>query len=76
MFGDDPNPTVTTERFGFGAVFRRVQEGVGELAGEVRRSDKRDSKNPVVLGTVKEGKGNTTTTSGYGFYENIWMRCT
>ena len=27
MFGDDPDPSVTTARFGCGAVFGRAQEG-------------------------------------------------
>ena len=32
MLGDDLNATVTTERFGFGAVFGHAQEGVGACA--------------------------------------------
>ena len=30
MFGDDPDPSVMTEQFGFGAVFGRAQEGFDE----------------------------------------------
>ena len=36
MFGDDPNPTVTTARVGSGTAFRRAREEGRGLTREVR----------------------------------------
>ena len=36
MFGDDPNPTVTTARVGFGTAFGRAREEGRGLTREVR----------------------------------------
>ena len=44
MLGDDPDPTVTTVRLGFGEAFGRTPEGVGGCAERVKRSDKREAK--------------------------------
>ena len=66
MFGDDPDPTVTTERVGFGEVLGRAQEGF----------DKRETQTRLVSKRSTKARGDAATTSGYGFYENIWMRCT
>ena len=44
MFGDDLNATVMVERFGFGAVFGRAQEGGRWLCREVRWFDNRETK--------------------------------
>ena len=36
MFGDDPNPTVTTVRVGFGTTFGHAREEVRGLTRELR----------------------------------------
>ena len=36
MFGDDPDPMVTTARVGSGTAFRRAREEVRGLTGELR----------------------------------------
>ena len=36
MFGDDPDPTVTTVRVGSGTTYGRAREEGCELTGEVR----------------------------------------
>ena len=50
MFGDDPDPSVVTVRFGFGEVSGEQARGRA-LSKEIKRPDKRDSKNPVGLRT-------------------------
>ena len=58
MFGDDPDSSVTTTRFGFGVVFGRAQDGVGGCA-EGLGGLTRGSQNPVGLRAVNKGKGGT-----------------
>ena len=51
MFGDDPDSSVTTARFGFGAVFGHGKRGASwqeRLGGQGQEG----SKNPIGLGTV------------------------
>ena len=75
MFGDDPNPTVTTNRVGYGTTFGRAGGDRG-LTREVSWFDKREPKTRLVSERSTKARGESATTSGYGFYENIWMRCT
>mgnify|MGYP005848800727 CR=1 FL=1 len=76
MFGDDSDPTVTTERVGFGTTFGRTHEGGLWLCREVRWFDKRETQARLVSERSTKARGDTATTSRNGFYENIWMRCT
>ena len=73
MFGDDPDPSVTTARVGSGRSFGRARKG---FAGCVKRlgSQARGKQNLVGLGAVNESKGDATTTSGCKFYENMQMQ--
>ena len=43
MFGDDPDPSVTTTRFGSGEVFGRAR-GICGMCREVRQPGKRETK--------------------------------
>ena len=70
MLGDDPDPTVTTVRLGFGEVFGRMPEGVGGCAERVKRSDKRESKIRLDSEWSMNARGDAATTSGCKFYEN------
>ena len=56
MLGDDLNATVMTERFGFGAVFGRTQEGVGGCAERLRRQTNNRGMKLGWTGTTNEGK--------------------
>ena len=53
MLGDDPDPTVMTDRFGFGQV---SDMGEGSMHG-AKRFKWSDNKRMVGLGTVNKGKG-------------------
>ena len=55
MNGDDPDPSVTKARVGFGEVFGRTEEGVGGCR-EVRWSRSRGKQKPDWSGTVSAGK--------------------
>ena len=74
MFGDDPDPSVTTARFGFGAIFGRTQEGFWQNAMETRVFDglrkEREESGPVDLRGVNRDKEEAATTSKCKFYEN------
>ena len=74
MLGDDPDPSVMTERVGSGRSFGHVREGAPSWQ-ERLGSQARGKQNLVVLGTVNEGMGNVATTSNYKFYENMRMQC-
>ena len=67
-----------TARVGFGEVSDTLKRG-GGCAERVKRSDKRESKNPVRLGTANKSKGNTATTSGCKFLKHdgngVPMQC-
>ena len=60
MFGDDPDPSVTTDPFGFGQVSDAHTRGLREVSW----FDKRGMENPFGLGTANKSKGDTATTSG------------
>ena len=66
MFADDPDSSVTTARFGFGAVFGHVKRGVRVTCREGQMVRQEGIENPVGLGLVNEGKGER------GNYE--WMQ--
>ena len=70
MFGDDLNALVTTERFGFGAVFGRAQEGAASWQKRLGGHGQEGSENPIDLGIVNESKGDAATTNGCKLYEN------
>ena len=63
MFGDDPDPTVTTAPVGFGEGFGRAQEGV--LCIVQRGSNGRTTKERLV------SKGTTKATRRSGNYERM-----
>ena len=63
MFGDDPDPTVTKVRFGFGTIFGRVRGGV--LCIVQRGSNGRTTKERLV------SKGTTKATGRSGNYERM-----
>ena len=65
MLGDDPDPTVTTVRLGFGEVFGRTPEGVGGCAERVKRSDKREAKIRL------DSERSTKTRGERGNYERM-----
>ena len=65
MLGDDPDPTVTTVRVGFGEVFGRTPEGGRWLCREGQTVRQERIENPVRLRTVNERKG------GRGNYERM-----
>ena len=69
MFGDDPNPTVTTNRVGYGTTFGRAGGDRG-LMREVSWFDKREWKARLVSERPTKARGDTATTSGCKFYEN------
>ena len=64
MFGDDPNPTVTTNLFRYGTTFGRAR-GVGWLCREGQTVRQERIENPVRLRMVNERKG------GRGNYERM-----
>ena len=64
MFGDDPNPTVTTTRVGFGTIFGRARGG-GWLCREGQTVRQERIENPVRLRMVNERKGR------HGNYERM-----
>ena len=64
MFGDDPNPTVTTNRVGYGTTFGRARGG-GWLAREVSWFDKREPKTRLV------SERSTKTRGERGNYERM-----
>ena len=73
MFGDDPDPTVTTARVGFRTTFGRVR-GVWQKAMETRGFDglrkEREESGPVDLRGVNRDKEEAATMSECKFYEN------
>ena len=70
MFGDDPDPMVMTERVGFGEVFGRVQEGVDGCAERLGGQTRGTRETRLVSEWSTKARGDATTTSRYGFYEN------
>ena len=64
MFGDDTNPTVTTNRFGYGTTFGRARRG-GWLCREGQTVRQEGPNNLVGLGKVHKSKG------GRGNYERM-----
>ena len=79
MFGDDPDPTVTTVRVGFGEVFGRTPEGGRWLCREGQTVRQERIENPVGLERVNEDKGNATTTNECKFLKHdgneVPMQC-
>ena len=73
MFGADLNPTVTTERVGFGSGFGRAREGV--LCIVQRVSDGRTTKERLVSKGQRRQQGEAGTTNGPRVYENMRMQC-
>ena len=75
MFGDDPDPTVTKVRFGFGEV-SDTGEGAMHCAKRDSGLGKRENEEQGWSrnGQQKQG-GDVTTTSGCKFYENMRMQC-
>ena len=57
MFGDDPEPTVKTERVGFGQVSDAHTRGSVHFTERLRFRYEGKTKNKVGLETVNEGKG-------------------
>ena len=57
MFGDELDPTVMTERFGFGASFGRVEEGSRGLCREGGHLGKRRKQRQWGLMKGHEDKG-------------------
>ena len=57
MLGDDPDSTVMPERFGFGAVFGRTQEGVGGCAERLGGQTRGTRKTRLVSERSKEARG-------------------
>ena len=53
MFGDDPDPTVMTERVGFGTGVGRAREGVLCIAERLKRPD-----NKRTVGLERDNEGN------------------
>ena len=74
MLGDDPDPSVMTVRFGFGAVFGRAQEGFDKTPWREGVFDglrkEREESGPVDLRGVNRDKEEAATTSECKFYEN------
>ena len=66
MLGDDPDPTVTTNRVGYGTT-SDAREGVGGCAERVKRSDKRESKIRLDSERSTNARGDAATTSGCKF---------
>ena len=64
MFGDDPNPTVTTTRVGFGYVSDAHARGLCTMQRD-KANKEEGNENPVGLETVNESKG------GRGNYEQL-----
>ena len=56
MFGDDPNPTVTTNRVGYGTTFGRAGGDRG-LTREVSWFDKREPKTRLVSERSTKARG-------------------
>ena len=75
MFGDDPDPTVTTARFGFGEV-SEAREGDGAKCREGRWFDKRETKHGWTEISQRRQGGNAATMNGCKCYENMRMQCT
>ena len=64
MLGDDPDPSVMTERVGFGAGSDVRARGATSWQERLGGHGQEGSENPIGLGTVKGGKGNSATTNG------------
>ena len=64
MLGDDPDPTVTTNRVGYGTTFGRARGG-GWLCRESQTVRQERIENPVRLRMVDERKGR------HGNYERM-----
>ena len=80
MFGDDPDSSVTTTRFGFGAVFGHAKRG-GELAREVRWSGSRGKQKPdwsrnsqLKQGVTRQLRADTGFMKTYGCDAHDAMR--
>ena len=65
MFGDDPDPTVMTERVGSGQVSDAREKGFCALCIETLVWQEGKMKNKLGLETVNESKG------GHGNYERM-----
>ena len=63
MFGDDPDPTATTARVGYGGVSDARARGL-RAGKRLGGHGQEGSENPIGLGTVKGGKGNSATMNG------------
>ena len=73
MFGDDPDPTVMTERVRFGTGFERAREGV--LCIVQRGSNGRASNEWSVLRKVNRDEEEAATINGCKFFRKHAMRC-
>ena len=77
MLGDDPDPTVTTNRVGYGTTFGRAGGDRG-LTREVSWFDKREPKTRLVSKRSTK-KGNAATTNECKFENNdgnrVPMQC-
>ena len=69
MLGDDLDPTVTTNRVGYGTTFGRAGGDHG-LTREVSWFDKRDPKTRLVSKRSTKARGNATSTIGCMFFKN------
>ena len=67
MFGEDPDPTVTTEWFGFKGVSDARTRGSVHFTERLRFRQEGKTKNKVRLETVNKSKGGAATTSGCKF---------
>ena len=78
MLGDDPDPTVTTNRVGYGTSFGRAG-GDRELTREVSWFDKREPKIRLDSEWSTNARGDAATTSGCKFENNdgnrVPMQC-
>ena len=63
MFGDDPDPTVTTARVGFGEVRTSKRGGLCTLQGDSGLGKREKQRIRLVLERATKARGNATTTS-------------
>ena len=75
MLGDDPDPTVTKVRFGFGTNFGRARGGDALCKEGLRFKQEGKRRTRLVSEGSAEARGNAATTNDYEFYENMWMHC-
>ena len=69
MFGDDPGPSVKTERVGFGQVSDTRKRGVGACAERLSGLTRGKRKTWLVSERSTKARGDAATTNGCKFYE-------